>query len=101
MNTCKHYRKVGDNYGVSCSDCHEQLSGFGYGGWFGKNIPESVKCIHHWMPMDDGEVCLYCEQWRKPDPDPAPAQTIISGGDVLEVQPYRPATTEYDETIPF
>lgn len=31
----------------------------------------------------------------------APAQTTISGGDVLEVQPYRAANTKYDETIPF
>lgn len=29
------------------------------------------------------------------------AQTTISGGDVLEVQPYRAADTAYDDTIPF
>ena len=40
---CQHRRKIGDNYGETCLDCGKQLSGFGYGGWFGIDInPERM-----------------------------------------------------------
>lgn len=67
MTDCKHNRKIGDNYGISCQNCGKQLVGFGYGGWFGKNINTATGCIHHFMPMGDREVCTYCEAERKPE----------------------------------
>jgi hypothetical protein len=67
MNNCQHNNRIGDNYGVSCQDCGERLSGFGCGGWFGANLQVGVQCIHVFAPMgeDSAEVCIYCEQWRK------------------------------------
>lgn len=70
MNTCPHYNKVGDNYGWTCNDCGKIVAGFGYGGWFGRNLTgfeTPQECIHNFVPMgDDGdEVCIYCETWRK------------------------------------
>lgn len=61
---CQHLSRVGDNYGESCADCGEQLSGFGYGGWFGQNVDASAKCIHLWSPMGESWVCTYCEEWK-------------------------------------
>ena len=73
-NTCKHLSRIGDNYGESCADCGTQLSGFGYGGWFGRNMTGRETCIHLWSPMGEvytegvnttqHEVCIYCEEWR-------------------------------------
>jgi hypothetical protein len=63
---CKHPRIVGDNYGESCADCGEQLRGFGYGGWFGRNLTGTATCIHLWAPLGDSDqmVCVYCEGWK-------------------------------------
>lgn len=63
---CKHTKRVGDNYGESCADCGKQLSGYGYGGWFGRFIAGNEKCIHLFAPMYDGgpKVCIYCEVWK-------------------------------------
>lgn len=65
MTPCEHLRKIGDNYGLSCVDCGEKLSGFGYGGWFGNRIASGETCVHFFVPMGDEdtkiEVCLYCE----------------------------------------
>jgi hypothetical protein len=64
---CDHLRKVGDNYGESCADCGEQLSGYGYGGWFGININGNRTCIRLFSPVgDDGaKICIYCEEWEE------------------------------------
>jgi hypothetical protein len=61
---CKHLSRVGDNYGMSCMDCGKQLSGFGYGGWFGMNLTGKTTCIHLWSPMGEGgaAICVYCEE---------------------------------------
>ena len=65
MNDCKHLSRVGDNYGESCQDCGQQLSGFGFGGWFGANITGNERCIHSWTPAStDVRYCIYCEQWE-------------------------------------
>jgi hypothetical protein len=64
---CKHLSRVGDNYGESCADCHKQLSGYGYGGWFGYNLTEPRPvCIHLFAPMGDGGpmICIYCEEMK-------------------------------------
>lgn len=54
---CKHERRNGDNYGVSCYDCGEQLAGYGYWGSF-------PNCIHVLRKAEDGNYayCLYCER---------------------------------------
>lgn len=62
---CKHLRRVGDNYGESCQDCGKQLSGFGYGGWFGRNMTGHEQCIHLWSSMGEWEICIYCEEMRE------------------------------------
>lgn len=65
---CNHKNKIGDNYGESCYDCGKQLSGYGYGGWFGRNITKQT-CIHLWTPLGDNgakfEICMYCEMERE------------------------------------
>lgn len=63
MNECKHLSRVGDNYGESCADCGKQLSGYGYGGWFGRELRENVSCIHVFSLMGESgaEICIYCE----------------------------------------
>lgn len=67
--TCPHNTRVGDNYGESCMDCGKQLSGYGYGGWFGSRISgtqvKNPKCIHVFAPVEGGEACIYCEEWRE------------------------------------
>lgn len=67
MNTCPHKSVVGDNYGTSCRDCGIQLTGFGYGGFFGRNLIGNEKCIHVWSPMGEGgeEVCIHCEAFKQ------------------------------------
>jgi hypothetical protein len=66
---CKHLHRIGDNYGESCRDCKKQLSGYGWGGWFGSNLTGQEHCIHLWSPIggegDDTEVCIYCQMFRK------------------------------------
>jgi hypothetical protein len=63
---CKHLHRVGDNYGESCADCGKQLSGYGWGGWFGRNLTNPLPvCIHLFAPLfgEGGPmVCIYCEQ---------------------------------------
>lgn len=62
MSDCPHNSVIGDNYGSTCQDCGEQLSGFGYGGWFGSLLTGQETCIHQWLSDgEDGEVCPYCE----------------------------------------
>lgn len=62
MTECKHKSIIGDNYGDSCGDCGKQLTGYGYGGWFGSLLTTN-ECIHVWSPMGESgiEACLYCE----------------------------------------
>ncbi len=61
-NKCRHLREVGDNYGVSCLDCGERLSGYGYGGFFGANLTPEKECIHEFLETGDGwKVCIYCQ----------------------------------------
>lgn len=66
-NTCKHLHRVGDNYGESCADCGEQLSGYGWGGWFGSRLTGNEKCIHLFAPIgdseDSGKMCIYCQKF--------------------------------------
>lgn len=63
INLCNHRNRIGDNYGESCYDCGKQLSGYGYGGWFGRNLTKQT-CIHLWSPCGNMEVCIYCESMR-------------------------------------
>lgn len=63
-NDCKHFHRIGDNYGESCQNCKKQLSGYGYGGWFGYNLLEPRTCIHLFSPMGEDAVCIYCEEWK-------------------------------------
>jgi hypothetical protein len=72
---CKHLSRIGDNYGESCIDCGKQLSGLGYGGWFGMNLTGEIICVHLWSHVGEDhvegvnrirhEVCVYCEEWRE------------------------------------
>jgi hypothetical protein len=56
---CKHGHVMGDNYGETCMDCGEVVSGYGY--WAEGNNGE---CIHRWVPdpdeNDDYLVCCFC-----------------------------------------
>jgi hypothetical protein len=65
---CKHLNRIGDNYGESCSDCGKQLSGYRWGGWFGRNLGGTESCIHLWSPAGDTpdtpRVCIYCQKWE-------------------------------------
>lgn len=68
-NTCTHSRRIGDNYGESCADCGKQLSGYGWGGWFGMNLTGTEQCLHLWSSVSDtDQVCIYCEKWQKVEP---------------------------------
>ena len=63
---CKHSRKVGDNYGLTCQDCGKQLEGYGCGGWFGNNLKGDEVCIHRWVNNSDlEEECMYCQRTRE------------------------------------
>lgn len=73
MNECKHLHIIGDNYGESCRDCGKQLSGYGWGGFFGRNLTGKETCIHLWSLVGDAsenpvgdrlEVCIYCQRER-------------------------------------
>jgi len=70
-SACKHLRRVGDNYGESCSDCGAQLAGFG--NW--ATFPD---CLHQWFddPALDYVICYYCETQRKRDPNVKEIHTI-------------------------
>ena len=54
---CGHRNIIGDNYGETCQDCGEVLSGYGYwaeGSW---------ECKHRFLPVgDDNNIttCVYC-----------------------------------------
>lgn len=64
---CPHRNRIGDNYGESCKDCGEQLSSYGWGGWFGSNLTGSEKCIHLFAPMGEPgseEICIYCQAFK-------------------------------------
>lgn len=65
-NECNHASIIGDNYGSSCRLCGKQLTGFGYGGFFGRNLTGKETCIHTWSPMGEGgeKVCVHCEMLR-------------------------------------
>jgi hypothetical protein len=63
---CKHSRKIGDNYGLTCQDCGKQLEGYGCGGWFGNNLKGDEACIHRWVNSGDlEEECMYCHRTRE------------------------------------
>lgn len=65
---CNHNNQIGDNYGLSCADCGEQLRGYGYGGFFGANLLPGTSCKHQFLDTGDGyEACLYCEEVRSAD----------------------------------
>lgn len=61
---CQHRSIIGDNYGTSCQDCGEILSGYGYGGWFGCNLKSNILCKHKFIPYEEGEICIYCQRER-------------------------------------
>ena len=62
MMPCEHTNQLGDNYGITCQDCHEVLAGYGYGGWFGSNLKGQRKCLHVWGKISaEEEQCMYCE----------------------------------------
>ena len=50
--SCPHNNIVGDNYGETCADCGEQISGMGE---FASQ--RSNGCLHKFV---DG-ICIYCE----------------------------------------
>lgn len=63
---CDHRKRIGDNYGVSCSNCGQILEGFGYGGFIGGNLTGVEKCIHQaWFTVNEREEeCIYCHEQR-------------------------------------
>jgi hypothetical protein len=60
---CEHRMIQGDNYGETCMECGEVLSGYGF--W----AEGSRDCHHKFVPSgEDGyEVCPYCETEALPD----------------------------------
>lgn len=65
---CDHNSTIGDNYGVTCADCGQVLSGYGYWG------EGSTTCQHEYLPDGNGNlVCLYCEDFIA-NGDPQAAQ---------------------------
>lgn len=70
---CKHPRIAGDNYGETCLECGEKISGYGYGGWFGVNFDNRLQCIHRFVAAGDGEdagkICIYCQMWQSELPN--------------------------------
>jgi len=127
---CNHNRKIGDNYGMSCQDCEEQLSGYGF---FGRN----KTCIHFFIkasPDEQQKICMYCEMPEEIDGLTAndrntfadyvedalmhehPANVaqrvekeldaklpypLVFRGEADEFIPYRPASLNAEETLPF
>jgi hypothetical protein len=64
MVTCKHRKRIGDNYGISCQECGQALEG--YGGWFGSKLKGNEKCIHVWTKISSAEEeCMYCHTTRE------------------------------------
>ena len=64
---CKHLNRIGDNYGESCRDCGAQLSGYGWGGFFGSRLTDKETCIHLYAPMGEPGsqvICVYCERLK-------------------------------------
>ena len=60
---CQHRHVNGDNYGESCADCGKQLAGYGFGGWFGKNLTGAEICIHRFFDAENGDrQCMFCEK---------------------------------------
>lgn len=60
--SCPHNSQIGDNYGTSCADCGEQLSGMGnWGEHAGKG------CMHDWWSEkgSDTESCSWCGAERR------------------------------------
>jgi hypothetical protein len=65
MSRCQHFKHIGDNYGISCQTCGEQLEGYGYGGFFGNNLIGNEHCIHVWLKTSaEKEECNYCHRVR-------------------------------------
>ncbi len=65
IGTCQHPKRVGDNYGVTCQDCGATLEGYGYGGFFGRNLKGHKPCLHVWIKSDaQQEECVYCHRGR-------------------------------------
>jgi hypothetical protein len=61
MHNCQHFKRIGDNYGLSCQTCGQPLEGFGFGGFFGSSLTGNEQCIHVWeQSRADGEECKYC-----------------------------------------
>lgn len=76
LENCRHRNTKGDNHGETCADCGDTVAGFGFGGWFGRNLEtaDRPKCMHlFWlneMPDADGlrwETCHFCEHTRPVD----------------------------------
>jgi hypothetical protein len=58
---CEHSKRIGDNYGITCQNCGQQLEGYGYGGFFGSNLKGNERCVHVWYKISDvEEECMYC-----------------------------------------
>lgn len=57
---CQHLNQIGDNNGISCMDCKEQLQGFGCNGGY------PASCIHDWYSTIHMkyEICTWCESIR-------------------------------------
>ena len=63
---CKHNKRIGDNYGITCQSCGTVLEGYGHGGLFGNNLKGNEKCIHIWSKISDmEEECVYCHVIRE------------------------------------
>jgi len=60
MENCRHSSIIGDNYGETCQDCGEVLSGYGY--WAeGQNY-----CNHRYLDAgNEYEICTFCGDERK------------------------------------
>jgi len=62
--TCVHNKRIGDNYGISCQECGRVIEGYGYGGFFGRNLQGNERCTHGssaWYKISDAEEeCIYC-----------------------------------------
>ena len=69
MSTCQHFKRIGDNYGVSCQSCRAVLEGYGYGGFFGSNLKGNEDCIHGeyawYKESAEKEECMYCHRVRE------------------------------------
>ncbi len=66
MSTCQHFKRQGDNYGITCQTCGAVLEGYGYGGFFGSNLKGNEQCLHVWLKISaEQEECLYCHSARE------------------------------------